>query len=105
MVTDGDDFNVAMKLLLKALDINLRHVRYHTRLLTRAIECVKNKDKRLLLKGDGTTPHRFLFSLHLLIKLHMNDTDLKRAKHWLGMCSLNTTPSATLLIHTFVTSR
>ena len=50
---DGDDFEAAMKLLLKALDLDLRHARYHTKLLTRAIGWKKNDfEKSLLLQGN-----------------------------------------------------
>lgn len=50
---DGDDFEAAMKLLLKALDLDLRHARYHTKLLTRAIGWKKHEfEKSLLLQGN-----------------------------------------------------
>lgn len=49
---DGDDFAHALKLLLKALDIDLQHARYHTLLLTKALEWEKHDfEKSLLLHG------------------------------------------------------
>jgi hypothetical protein len=42
-----------MKLLLKALDVDLRHARYHTKLLTRAIDWERHDfEKSLLLHGN-----------------------------------------------------
>eukprot|EP00462_Mataza_sp_D1_P001800 CAMPEP_0175097510 /NCGR_PEP_ID=MMETSP0086_2-20121207/5328_1 /TAXON_ID=136419 /ORGANISM="Unknown Unknown, Strain D1" /LENGTH=226 /DNA_ID=CAMNT_0016371031 /DNA_START=27 /DNA_END=704 /DNA_ORIENTATION=- len=80
---DGDDFNSAMKLLLKALDTDLRHARYHTKLLTRAIEWEKHDfEKSLLLTG----------------------LDLQRAKHWLSASALGKEPKPTTLHLSFITA-
>jgi hypothetical protein len=49
---DGDDFAHALKLLVKALDSDLQHARYHTLLLTKALEWEKHDfEKSLLLHG------------------------------------------------------
>jgi len=79
---DGDDFEAAMKLLLKALDLDLRHARYHTKLLTRAIAWKKHEfEKSLLLQGN----------------------DLARAKHWLSASALGKEPKPTVLHLSFIT--
>jgi hypothetical protein len=79
---DGDDFEAAMKLLLKALDLDLRHARYHTKLLTRAIAWKKHDfEKSLLLQG----------------------LDLARAKHWLSASALGKEPKPTVLHLSFIT--
>jgi len=80
---DGDDFNAAMKLLLKALDVDMRHARYHTKLLTRAIEWErKDFEKSLLLHGN----------------------DLQRAQHWLSASALGKEPKPTTLHLSFITA-
>jgi len=80
---DGDDFDAAMKLLLKALDVDLRHAQYHTKLLTRAIEWERHDfEKSLLLKGN----------------------DLQRAKHWLSASALGKEPKPTTLHLSFITA-
>jgi hypothetical protein len=80
---DGDDFNAAMKLLLKALDTDLRHARYHTKLLIRAIDWERHDfEKSLLLDG----------------------TDLQRAKHWLSASALGKEPKPTTLHLSFITA-
>jgi len=80
---DGDDFNAAMKLLLKALDNDLRHARYHTKLLTRAIDWERHDfEKSLLLTGQ----------------------DLQRAKHWLSASALGKEPKPTTLHLSFITA-
>jgi len=79
----GDDFNSAMKLLLKALDVDLRHARYHTKLLTRAIEWERHDfEKSLLFHGN----------------------DLQRAKHWLSASALGKEPKPTTLHLSFITA-
>jgi len=80
---DGDDFNAAMKLLLKALDTDLRHARYHTKLLTRAIDWERHDfEKSLLFHGN----------------------DLQRAKHWLSASALGKEPKPTTLHLSFITA-
>lgn len=50
---ETDDFEQALKMLLTAIDVDLQHVRIHTRLLMRAIEWDrKNRDTSLLLRGS-----------------------------------------------------
>jgi len=80
---DGDDFDAAMKLLIKALDADRRHARYHTKLLTRAIEWERHDfEKSLLLTGD----------------------DLIRSKHWLNGSALGKEPRPTTLHLSFITA-
>jgi hypothetical protein len=80
---DGDDFNAAMKLLLKALDTDLRHARYHTKLLIRAIDWERHDfEKSLLLDGP----------------------DLQRAQHWLSASALGKEPKPTTLHLSFITA-
>jgi len=74
--SDGDDFDAAMKLLLKACDHEPRHCQYHTTLLCRAIDWEKHqKSRNLLLRGN----------------------DLKRASYWMRACALGKQPHANLL--------
>lgn len=80
---DGDDFNAAMKLLFKALDVDLRHARYHTKLLVRAIEWER---------------HDFEKSLLLM------SSDLKKAEHWLNASALGKEPRPTTLHLSFITA-
>jgi len=78
---DGDDFNAAMKLLFKALDADIRHARYHTRLLTLAIDWERHDfEKSLLLHGE----------------------DLQRAEHWLSASALGKEPKPTTLHLSFI---
>jgi len=80
---DGDDFDAAMRLLLKALDHEFRHARYHTEILLRAIEWErKDFEKSLLYAGN----------------------DLQRAKHWLSASSLGKEPKPTTLHLSFITA-
>lgn len=80
---ENDDFNAAMKLLLKALDNDLKHCRYHTKLLTRAIDWEKHDfEKSLLLTGP----------------------DLDKAKHWLSASALGKEPKPTTLHLSFITA-
>jgi len=80
---DGDDFDAAMKLLFKALDNDLRHARYHTKLLVRAIEWERHDfEKSLLLRSK----------------------DLQRAKHWLSASALGKEPKPTTLHLSFITA-
>lgn len=80
---DGDDFNAAMKLLLKALDKDLRHAHVHTLLLVRAIDWEKHDfEKSLLLCGQ----------------------DLRRAKNWLSASALGKEPKPTTLHLSFITA-
>jgi len=81
--SDGDDFNAAMKLLLKALDTDLRHARYHTKLLTRAIDWERHDfEKSLLLEKQ----------------------DLVRAQHWMSASALGKEPKPTTLHLSFITA-
>ena len=74
--SDGEDFDTAMKLLLKQIDINGRHARYHTKLLVRALDWEKHEfEKSLLLRGN----------------------DLNRAKHWMSDAALGKEPKPTTL--------
>lgn len=80
---DGDDFNAAMKLLLKALDKDLRHADVHTKILVRAITWEKRDfEKSLLLTGQ----------------------DLRRAKNWLSASALGKEPKPTTLHLSFITA-
>lgn len=81
--SDGDDFNAGMKLLVKALDVDLRHARYHTKLLERAILWERHDfEKSLLFHGS----------------------DLQRAKHWLSAAALGKEPKPTTLHLSFITA-
>ena len=74
--SDGEDFDTAMKLLLKQIDMNGRHARYHTKLLVRALDWEKHEfEKSLLLRGN----------------------DLNRAKHWMSDAALGKEPKPTTL--------
>jgi len=80
---DGDDFDAAMKLLIKELDHDRRHAKYHSKLLVRAIEWERHDfEKSLLLTGD----------------------DLTRAKHWLSASALGKEPRPTTLHLSFITT-
>lgn len=80
---EGDDFNNAVKLLLKALDADLRHARIHTRILMRAIDWERHDfEKSLLFRGK----------------------DLQRAKHWLSASALGKEPKPTTLHLSFITA-
>lgn len=80
---DGDDFNAAMKLLLKALDKDLRHAYVHTQLLVLAINWEKHDfEKSMLLCGH----------------------DLRRAKNWLSASALGKEPKPTTLHLSFITA-
>ena len=79
----GEDFEQPMKLLLKALDLDLRHAQYHTKILRRAIQWEKQDfEKSLLLYGD----------------------DLQRAQHWLSASALGKQPKPTTLHLSFITA-
>ena len=74
--SDGEDFDTAMKLLIKQIDMNGRHARYHTKLLVRALDWEKHEfEKSLLLRGN----------------------DLNRAKHWMSDAALGKEPKPTTL--------
>ena len=74
--SDGEDFDTAMKLLLRQIDMNGRHARYHTKILVRALDWEKHEfEKSLLLRGN----------------------DLNRAKHWMSDAALGKEPKPTTL--------
>ena len=74
--SDGEDFDTAMRLLIKQIDMNGRHARYHTKLLVRALDWEKHEfEKSLLLRGN----------------------DLNRAKHWMSDAALGKEPKPTTL--------
>jgi hypothetical protein len=80
---NGEEFNDAMKLLLTALDADLRHARYHTKLLCMAIVWERHDfEKSLLLSGN----------------------DLQRANHWLSASALGKEPKPTTLHLSFITA-
>jgi len=80
---DGDDFDQALKLLIKALDHDKRHARYHTKLLMRAIDWERHDfEKSLLFSGS----------------------DLQKAKHWLSASALGKEPKPTTLHLSFITA-
>jgi hypothetical protein len=80
---DMEDFEAAMKLLLKALDVDLRHARYHTKLLCRAIDWERHDFEKSLL---------------------LQDKDLQRAKHWLSASALGKEPKPTTLHLSYITA-
>ena len=49
---ESDDFNEATDTLIRALDTDLKWVRAHTRLLTRAIEWENGKNNSFVLRGE-----------------------------------------------------
>lgn len=50
---EGDDFNLGLQKLIQAMDLDLEHVRTHTRLLVRANEWHrKQRDNSFLLRGS-----------------------------------------------------
>jgi TolA-binding protein len=59
---ESDDFNIAFRKLIKAINTDLPHVQTHTRLLSRAIEWEHGRDDGFLLRGK----------------------DLKSAEEWLA---------------------
>ena len=80
---DGDDFDAAMKLLVRALDANHQHAQYHTKLLVRSIDWERQDfEKSQLLKG----------------------ADLQRARHWLSASALGKEPKPTTLHLSFITA-
>lgn len=80
---NGDDFNEAMQLLTRALDTDLRHAQYHTKLLVHAIQWERHDfEKSLLLQGD----------------------DLQKAKHWLSASALGKEPKPTTLHLSYITA-
>jgi hypothetical protein len=79
----NDDFKAAMKLLQHTLDDNIRHAKYHTKLLSTALEWQKtNYEKSLLLRGN----------------------DLVRAHHWLSASALGKDPKPTTLHLSYITA-
>ncbi|MCG8367481.1 MAG: TIR domain-containing protein, partial [Pseudanabaenales cyanobacterium] len=51
---EGDDFEGAFQLLIQAIDLDLSHVRAHTRLLVRAVEWdAKQRNASFLLRGSN----------------------------------------------------
>lgn len=80
---DYSDFDAAFKLLLKAIDRDLRHARYHTKLLMRAFYWESHDfEKSLLLSGD----------------------DLTRAQHWLSASVLGKEPKPSNIHISFVSA-
>ncbi|MBE9031839.1 TIR domain-containing protein [filamentous cyanobacterium LEGE 11480] len=49
---EQDDFDQAFDLLIKAIEMDLQHVRTHTRLLQRSLEWTQQRSDSLLLRGD-----------------------------------------------------
>lgn len=80
---DGEDFDDAMKKLISCLDSDMRHAKYHTKLLVRAIDWERHDfEKSLLLHG----------------------ADLQRARHWLNASALGKEPKPTTLHLSFITA-
>lgn len=78
-----DDFKAAMKLLQRTLDADIRHARYHTKLLCTALEWEENDfEKSLLLRGN----------------------DLVRAMHWMSASALGKEPRPTTLHLSYITA-
>ncbi|HEY9623041.1 MAG TPA: TIR domain-containing protein [Crinalium sp.] len=81
---DSDNFQQAFQTLLQALDTDLEYVRFHTRLLMRAIEWEKRqRNQSFLLRGD----------------------DLKDAEQWFAQCGTKKPRPSTLQIEYITTSR
>lgn len=78
---DGSDFEASVKIVIRKLDHEFRHARYHTKLLCTALEWESNDfEKSLLLRGD----------------------DLVRASHWLMASALGREPKPTTLHLSFI---
>lgn len=78
-----DQFNRSISLLIKAIDADMRHAIYHTKLLTMAIDWERaDFEKSKLLVGD----------------------DLTKAKHWLSASALGKEPRPTTLHLSYVTA-
>lgn len=76
-------FQKSMKLLMQAVDADVRHAIYHTKLLTHAIEWERaDFEKSKLLVGE----------------------DLIKAKHWLSASALGKEPRPTTLHLSFITA-
>lgn len=73
---DSEEMKQSMNLLIKALDMHLRHAQIHTKILRRALKWEKDDfEKSLLFRGD----------------------DLQRAQHWLSASALGKEPKPTTL--------
>lgn len=80
---DDSNFDDAMKMLCKALDVDFKHAQYHTRILQCAIQWErKDFEKGLLLQKD----------------------DLQRAKHWIASSALGKEPKPTTLQLSYITA-
>jgi hypothetical protein len=80
---DGDDFRRSMGHLVKALDDDLEHARFHTKLLTRALYWEQHDfEKSTLLRGK----------------------DLDRAQTWLSASALGKEPKPTTLHMAFISA-
>lgn len=78
---ESDEMQQSMNLLVKALDMHLRHAQYHTKILKRALKWEKDDfEKSLLFRGD----------------------DLQRAQHWLSASALGKQPKPTTLHLSFI---
>jgi len=80
---DGEEYEAALELVVKAVDADLLHAKYHTALLCRAVEWEKHDFEKSLLVVDD---------------------DLKRAKHWLSASALGKEPKPTTLHLSFITA-
>lgn len=80
---DGDDFNAAMKLLFKALEVDIRHAKYHTLYLTKAIKWERHDFEKSLL---------------------LTKKDLEKAKHWISASALGKEPKPTTLHLSYITA-
>lgn len=80
---DGDDFKAAMKLLFNALDDDIRHAKFHTDYLNKAIKWERHDfEKSLLLKKK----------------------ELEKAKHWISASALGKEPKPTTLHLSYITA-
>lgn len=79
----GQDFNDSLAILIRALDADLRHVRYHTEILRRATQWERQDfEKARLLRG----------------------TDLKKAQRWMSASALGKEPRLTTLHLSYITA-
>jgi len=93
---DGDDFNKSLKLLVKTLDENKMHCKYHTRILTRAIYWENiDYEKSALLK----TSFGGMWQL-----CGDQKKDLLKAQEWLNNAALGNEPRPTKLQMSFISS-
>ncbi len=102
-------------MLVKALDGDLQHARYHTLLLIKALEWEKHDfEKSLLLHGISVFSfcHLPIFSSIICLDLMIfclvaciSGNDLKRAQQWLTASALGKEPKPTTLHLSFITAR